>query len=46
VVLMKRPWQIAISRLGESPKVYQACWDEPRCHGKREVLKEILDRGY
>ncbi|MGZ5786799.1 MAG: hypothetical protein ACXWJM_12845 [Ramlibacter sp.] len=44
VVLMKRPWQITISHPGEPPKVFRACWDEPRCRAKRELLEGILGR--
>ena len=44
VVLMKRPWQIAISHHGELMKVFKPCWEEPRCTEKRKVLEYILKR--
>jgi hypothetical protein len=46
VVLMDRPWQIAISRGGETLKVFGACWDEPRCRAKRNLLERILGGDY
>jgi hypothetical protein len=46
VVLMKRPWRITISRGGEVLRAFDACWDEPRCGPKRELLERILDRRY
>ena len=42
VVLMKRPWQITISRDGEVVKVFKSCWDEPRCADKRKLLDQML----
>ena len=42
VVLLRRPWQITITRAGEVAKVFKACWDEPRCAVKRKVLEDIL----
>ena len=44
VVLQRRPWQITISRGGEVAKVFNACWDEPRCAGKRKLLEQLLAR--
>ena len=44
VVLMRRPWQITISKYGEALKVFRPCWDEPRCAPKRKILEEILRR--
>jgi hypothetical protein len=42
VVLMKRPWQIAISKDGQVVKTFNACWEEPRCAAKRKLLEEIV----
>ena len=42
VVLLRRPWQITITRAGEIVKTFNACWDEPRCADKRRVLEDIL----
>ena len=42
VVVMKRPWQITISRGGEVVKTFNACWDEPRCAEKRKMLEQLL----
>jgi len=42
VVLMKRPWEITIRRGGEPVRIFNACWDEPRCADKRKVLEEVL----
>jgi hypothetical protein len=46
VVLMKRPWRVTISKEGEPARVFEACWEEPRCSSKRELLERILDRRY
>lgn len=42
VVLMRRPWQVTISRDGEVLRVVDSCWEEPRCAGKRKLLEELL----
>jgi hypothetical protein len=42
VVLMRKPWQVTISRDGEVLRVVDACWEEPRCAGKRKLLEELL----
>jgi len=42
VVLMKRPWRIAITRPGEAPTVFEACWVEARCRAKRALLDRML----
>ena len=44
VVLMKRPWQIRISRNGALMKVVQSCWGLPRCAQKQKLLEQILKR--
>jgi hypothetical protein len=44
VVLQQRPWQITISRGGEVLKVFEACWEEPRCAGKRRLLEQLVGR--
>jgi hypothetical protein len=46
VVLMGRPWRITVSRDGQIAKEFGACWDEPRCLGKRELLERILAGRY
>ena len=42
VVLMKRPWQITISRNGEVVRTFNSCWEEPRCAAKRKLLEQIV----
>jgi len=42
VVLMKRPWQITISRSGEVVKVFKSCWGEARCADKQKILEQQL----
>ncbi len=44
VVLMRRPWQITISRDGEVGYVFQACWGEVRCAKKQKILEQLLKR--
>ena len=44
VVLMRRPWQITLSKDGKVIKTVNACWDEPRCAAKRRILEEIVGR--
>ena len=44
VVLMRRPWQVTISRDGEVLSVVNSCWDEPRCAGKRRLMEGMLSR--
>ncbi len=41
-VLMKRPWEIVISKDGKAVKTYRPCWDDPRCIEKREILETLL----
>ncbi|MEZ0308273.1 MAG: hypothetical protein ACAH21_10130, partial [Ramlibacter sp.] len=45
VVMMKRPWEITISRNGETVATFRACWDTPRCAGKRAILEQLLRPG-
>lgn len=42
VVLMQRPWQIAISRHGKLAEVFRACWGELRCAAKRQILERLI----
>lgn len=42
VVLMRRPWQITISRDGKPVEILRACWDEPRCADKRRMLERLV----
>ena len=44
VVLLRRPWQIAISKKGQVVKTFDACWDQSRCAAKRKLLEQILSR--
>lgn len=44
VVRMKRPWRITITRDGEAPVLFDACWSEPRCAAKRAFLERLLGR--
>jgi hypothetical protein len=43
VVLMKRPWEIAIRHDGELVMRFAACWDEPRCADKRRILQALFN---
>ncbi len=45
VVLMGRPWEIAIARDGKPVKTIRACWDEARCRDKRRLLEAIVGAG-
>lgn len=42
VVLMLRPWQITITREGKIEEVFRACWGEPRCAAKRQLLERLI----
>ena len=44
VVLMKRPWQITISRYGEVVRDFKSCWPEQRCAEKRKLMEQLLKR--
>lgn len=44
-VLMKRPWEITIRKDGKVVSTYRACWDEPRCAGKRRILESLISAG-
>jgi hypothetical protein len=44
VVLMKKPFEIRISKGGTVVKTYVACWSEERCAAKRRYLEEFLRR--
>lgn len=44
VVLLRRPWEIALSQGGKVVKVVRSCWDQPRCAAKRAVLEQQLGR--
>ncbi len=44
-VLMKRPFEIRISRDGALVKRYGSCWSEPRCADKRRILEALLGAG-
>lgn len=44
VVLMRRPWQITITRDGKAVHVYESCWNELRCAKKQKILEQILRR--
>jgi hypothetical protein len=41
-VLMKRPWEIVLSRDGTPQRIYRTCWEEPRCASKRRILEALL----
>ncbi|MBC7603265.1 MAG: hypothetical protein H7255_11490 [Ramlibacter sp.] len=43
-VLMRKPWEITLSRDGQVTKTIKSCWEEPRCAAKRAVLEEVLRR--
>jgi hypothetical protein len=42
VVMLGRPWEITISRDGTVVRTFKACWDEPRCAAKRQVVEKML----
>lgn len=42
VVLMRRPWQVTISRDGEPVEIFRACWGEPRCAQKQQMLERLV----
>jgi len=44
VVMMKRPFEIAISNAGKVVKTYRSCWSDERCAEKRRYLEELLGR--
>ncbi|MBC7469468.1 MAG: hypothetical protein H7322_09100 [Ramlibacter sp.] len=44
VVLLRRPWEIALSQGGKVVKVVRSCWDQPRCAAKRAVMEQLLGR--
>jgi hypothetical protein len=41
-VILKRPWKIRILKDGQPDLTYPACWDDPRCIEKREILETLL----
>ncbi|MDP1613124.1 MAG: hypothetical protein Q8M11_18875 [Sulfuritalea sp.] len=45
VVLLRRPWQITISRDGKPVEIFRACWGEPRCAEKQKMLEQLMRRG-
>jgi len=42
VVLMRRPWQVTISRDAGNQQVIDHCWDGARCAPKRKLLELLL----
>ena len=44
VVLMRRPWQVTISRDGKPVEIFRACWGEPRCAQKQDLLEKLIGR--
>jgi hypothetical protein len=42
VVMMGKPFEIAISRDGKVVQRYAPCWKEARCAAKRRILEEYL----
>jgi hypothetical protein len=42
VVMMGRPFEIAISEDGRVVKRYGSCWKEKRCEAKRKILEDFL----
>lgn len=42
VVLMRRPWQVTISRDGKPVEIFRACWGEPRCAQKQQMLERLV----
>jgi len=43
-VLLRRPWQVTLRRDGKPVETFRACWDEPRCAEKRQLLERLLRR--
>ena len=43
-VMMKKPFEIRITRDGKTAKVFKSCWMEPRCAEKRKILENFLYR--
>ena len=41
-VLMKRPFAIRIYRGGTEVKVFESCWNQPRCAEKKRLLEDLL----
>lgn len=41
-VLQKRPWRVEVRREGKLVQRLDACWNEPRCRKKRELLELLL----
>ncbi len=41
-VVMKRPFKIQVIKNGKVERTVKACWDEPRCAKKREVLEDFV----
>ncbi len=41
-VILKRPWEVVVSKEGRRVAAYAACWDDPRCVEKREMLENLL----
>ncbi len=42
VVMMGKPFEIAILEDGKVVKRYGPCWNEPRCAAKRRILEDFL----
>ena len=42
VVLMQRPWQITIWHQGKPVASLRACWGEPRCAEKQQMLERLV----
>jgi hypothetical protein len=43
-VMRDRPWQLQVRRKGKVVRQISACWAEPRCRAKRDILEELLRR--
>ncbi len=41
-VLMKRPFQINLTKGNKIIKSFTPCWDHPRCKGKRDILEDMF----
>ena len=42
VVMLKRPFEIALLEGDRVVQRYRPCWEEPRCAAKREILEALL----
>ena len=44
-VVMKRPFTIRLYQGETQVKVFESCWSQPRCAGKKKLVEKLLDGG-